>query len=85
MGHDQHRAGGYWFHGREAEGLSRSGNDRKVFTGIFLGNLIQRNITGAHAGGSPMGEDNAVQRLRFMELVQKCLPFRWQRYWHPLF
>jgi hypothetical protein len=28
-----------------------------------------------------MREDNRVQRLRFMELVQKCLPFRWQRYW----
>jgi hypothetical protein len=28
-----------------------------------------------------MREVNTVQRLRFMELVQKCLPFRWQRYW----
>jgi hypothetical protein len=28
-----------------------------------------------------MREVNKVQRLRFMELVQKCLPFRWQRYW----
>ena len=28
-----------------------------------------------------MGEGNTVRRLRFMELVQKCLPFRWQRYW----
>jgi hypothetical protein len=28
-----------------------------------------------------MWEVNTVQRLRFMELVQKCLPFRWQRYW----
>ena len=28
-----------------------------------------------------MGEGNTIQRLRFMELVQKCLPFRWKRYW----
>ncbi|HYA04122.1 MAG TPA: hypothetical protein VEI04_13540 [Syntrophobacteria bacterium] len=28
-----------------------------------------------------MEEEKTVQRLRFMELVQKCLPFRWQRYW----
>ena len=28
-----------------------------------------------------MREVNTVQRLRFMELVQKCIPFRWQRYW----
>jgi hypothetical protein len=28
-----------------------------------------------------MREVNTVGRLRFMELVQKCLPFRWQRYW----
>lgn len=28
-----------------------------------------------------MWEGNTVRRLRFMELVQKCLPFRWQRYW----
>jgi hypothetical protein len=28
-----------------------------------------------------MGEDDTVQRLRFMDLVQKCLPYRWQRYW----
>jgi hypothetical protein len=28
-----------------------------------------------------MREANRIQRLRFMELVQKCLPFRWQRYW----
>jgi hypothetical protein len=28
-----------------------------------------------------MREANTLQRLRFMELVQKCLPFRWQRYW----
>jgi len=28
-----------------------------------------------------MLELNTVQRLRFMDLVQKCLPFRWQRYW----
>lgn len=28
-----------------------------------------------------MEEEKTAQRLRFMELVQKCLPFRWQRYW----
>jgi hypothetical protein len=28
-----------------------------------------------------MREVDRVQRLRFMDLVQKCLPFRWQRYW----
>ena len=28
-----------------------------------------------------MREVNILQRLRFMELVQKCFPFRWQRYW----
>jgi hypothetical protein len=28
-----------------------------------------------------MEEMNTARRLRFMELVQKCLPFRWKRYW----
>lgn len=28
-----------------------------------------------------MGEQGTVQRLRFMELVQRCLPSRWRRYW----
>jgi hypothetical protein len=28
-----------------------------------------------------MDEENTAKRLRFMELVQKCLPFRWRRYW----
>lgn len=28
-----------------------------------------------------MEGDNRAQRLRFMELVQQCLPFKWQRYW----
>ena len=28
-----------------------------------------------------MEEGNTVQRLQFMELMQRCLPFTWQRYW----
>jgi hypothetical protein len=28
-----------------------------------------------------MEGENTAQRLRFMELVQQCLPFKWQRYW----
>jgi hypothetical protein len=28
-----------------------------------------------------MEDENTAQRLRFMELVQKCLPFKWRRYW----
>jgi hypothetical protein len=26
-------------------------------------------------------ENNRNRRLRFMELMQRCLPFRWQKYW----
>ncbi len=28
-----------------------------------------------------MEEQSTAQRLRFMQLVQQCLPFKWQRYW----
>lgn len=29
-----------------------------------------------------MGENNWPRKLRFMELMQRCLPFKWQRYWN---
>ncbi len=29
-----------------------------------------------------ISENSRNRRLRFMELMQRCLPFRWQRYWN---
>ena len=29
-----------------------------------------------------MAENNWPRKLRFMELMQRCLPFKWQRYWN---
>jgi hypothetical protein len=59
----------------------RSGKTRKVYPGIPGGNLIKEKVRLSTRENDPMREVNTVQRLRFMELVQKCLPFRWQRYW----
>ena len=27
-------------------------------------------------------ENSKNRRLRFMELIQRCLPFKWQKYWN---
>lgn len=29
-----------------------------------------------------ISENNRNRKLRFMELMQRCLPFKWQKYWN---
>ena len=33
-------------------------------------------------GISMPSENSKNRKLRFMELMQRCIPFKWQRYWN---
>jgi hypothetical protein len=52
-----------------------------IFAGIWTENLVQEKAVSHNVGILMYSENNRNRKLRFMELVQRCLPFKWHKYW----
>ncbi len=53
-----------------------------VLPGISTVSLLKEVAVAPHAGILMQPENRRNRKLRFMELMQRCLPFKWQKYWN---
>lgn len=52
-----------------------------IFAGICQEILVKKIAFSYTVGILMYSENNRSRKLRFMELMQRCLPFKWQKYW----